>query len=46
MEQQMAASERRVRNALQEPGPLVQPGSRARLVSAAAAFDRFMGLNA
>lgn len=46
MEQQMAASERRVRSALQELGPLVQPASRARLSNAAAAFDRFMGLNA
>ncbi len=46
MEKRMATSEAAARAALTALAPVVQPGSRARLDSAAAALDRFMGINA
>jgi hypothetical protein len=46
IEERMAASERAARSALEKLVPLAQPASKARLATAAAALDRFMGLNA
>ena len=45
-EMRMQVSESRARAALAALGPIVQPASRPRLTSAAAALDRFMALNA
>jgi hypothetical protein len=46
IEERMATSEAGARSALASLGPLVQPGSRTNLADAAAALDRFMGVNA
>jgi hypothetical protein len=46
MEARMATSEAAARATLTTLAPLVQPGSRARLATAGAALDSFIGLNA
>jgi hypothetical protein len=46
LEKRMKASEAAARSALETLAPLVQPASRSRLATAAAALDRFMSINA